>query len=282
MRTAIALLRLARISNLPTIWSNVLAASVLAGGMGTWDLATVIVAMSAFYTGGMVLNDAFDRDVDATERPERPLPSGDISLIAAWTLGFALLGLGVALLAMFGLGSGVAGLALAAAILLYDAWHKGNPLSPVLMGACRALVYVGTALAAGATLSPPMIGAALALLLYVAGITMAAKGSASRSASALWPAVLLAAPIVAALLQGQATTEAILISAIAAGGIAWAIAKLRSGTIAGREAAVGFMIALIAVMDAVVASAHGDVGMALIAGALFILTLALQRFIAGT
>ncbi|WP_333793015.1 UbiA family prenyltransferase [Hyphomicrobium sp.] len=282
MKTAIALLRLARVSNLPTVWSNVLGASVIAGGLGAWDLATVIVAMSAFYTGGMMLNDAFDRDADAAERPERPLPSGDFSPAAAWTLGFALLGLGVALLAIFGLASAVAGLALAAAILLYDAWHKGNPLSPVIMGACRALVYAGTALAAGATLSPPVIGAALALLLYVAGITLAAKGSASRSASALWPAVLLTAPIVVALLQGQATTETILISAMAASGIAWAVAKLRSGTAAGREAAVGLMIALIAIMDAVVASAHGDVGMALVAGILFILTLVLQRFIAGT
>ena len=31
-----------------------------------------------FYIGGMYLNDAFDRDIDARERPERPIPSGHV------------------------------------------------------------------------------------------------------------------------------------------------------------------------------------------------------------
>ena len=66
-------------------------------------------------------------------------------------------------------------MALATAILLYDVWHKGNPLSPVIMGLCRALVYVTTALAAGAALSPAILGAALALLLYVVALTQLAK-----------------------------------------------------------------------------------------------------------
>ncbi len=171
----VAVLRLARVSNLPTVWSNVLAASVLAGGLGASALAWVLVAMSALYTGGMVLNDAFDRKIDARERPERPLPSGQISLAAVWIIGWALLAAGVIVLASFGPGGTMGGAALAVAILLYDAWHKGNPLSPIIMGVCRALVYVTTALAAGAALSPAIIGAALALLSYVIALTQLAK-----------------------------------------------------------------------------------------------------------
>jgi 4-hydroxybenzoate polyprenyltransferase len=33
------------------------------------------------------------------------------------------------------------------AIVLYDSHHKNNPLSPVLMGMCRMLVYITSALA---------------------------------------------------------------------------------------------------------------------------------------
>lgn len=175
MSTLAAVLRLARVSNLPTVWSNVLAASVLAGGVETGALAWVLVAMSALYTGGMVLNDAFDREIDARERPERPLPSGQISLGAVWIIGASLLAAGVGVLASFGAGGAMGGAALAVAILLYDAWHKGNSLSPVIMGLCRALVYVTTALAAGAALSPAILGAALILLLYVVALTQLAK-----------------------------------------------------------------------------------------------------------
>ena len=35
----------------------------------------------------------------------------------------------------------------AAAIVAYNAWHKNNPLSPVLMGLCRVLVYISAATA---------------------------------------------------------------------------------------------------------------------------------------
>lgn len=175
VRTTAALLRLARISNLPTVWSNVLAASVLAGGVSLWSLALILAAMSALYTGGMFLNDAFDREIDARERPERPLPTGEIAPATAWTIGGGLLAVGVAGLATFGLWSALAGLVLAGFILLYDAWHKGNPLSPLIMGACRALAYVGTALAASGALSSTVLAGAFALLLYVLALTALAK-----------------------------------------------------------------------------------------------------------
>lgn len=65
-----AYLRLARISNLPTVWTNVLAASVLSGGTTPIRLFLVMLAASLLYTGGMFLNDAFDQNIDRAERPE--------------------------------------------------------------------------------------------------------------------------------------------------------------------------------------------------------------------
>jgi len=46
------------VSNLPTVWTNVLAGTVLAGG--AWQsgrMGIVLIAMSLMYVGGMYLND---------------------------------------------------------------------------------------------------------------------------------------------------------------------------------------------------------------------------------
>jgi hypothetical protein len=85
------MLRLGRVSNLPTVWTNVLAAVVLSGG--DWrsrHLALLLISMSLCYVGGMYLNDYFDRAIDARERPERPIPSGAISASTVAAVGFAL------------------------------------------------------------------------------------------------------------------------------------------------------------------------------------------------
>ena len=81
------LLKLGRVSNLPTVWTNVLAGTVLAGGdWRSGRIGFVLIAMSLFYIGGMYLNDYFDRAVDARERPTRPIPAGDISAAAVKSL----------------------------------------------------------------------------------------------------------------------------------------------------------------------------------------------------
>jgi lysophospholipase L1-like esterase len=58
----VTLLRLGRVSNLPTVWTNVVAATVLAGGALTSTTTLLAIsAMTLFYVAGMYLNDAFDR-----------------------------------------------------------------------------------------------------------------------------------------------------------------------------------------------------------------------------
>ena len=69
---------LSRVSNLPTIWSNVLAGTVVSGaGPERRSLIVVASGVSLLYTAGMLLNDAFDMKWDAEHRPDRPLPAGD-------------------------------------------------------------------------------------------------------------------------------------------------------------------------------------------------------------
>jgi len=58
-----AYLLLARVSNLPTVWTNVLAAVAGAGvSISGFDpgLAGVIIALSMLYSAGMFLNDVCD------------------------------------------------------------------------------------------------------------------------------------------------------------------------------------------------------------------------------
>ena len=54
LRTAFAL---GRVSNLPTVWSNVLAGTILAGGtLDPLRTTILMVAMSLLYVAGMYLN----------------------------------------------------------------------------------------------------------------------------------------------------------------------------------------------------------------------------------
>ena len=178
MNSLNAYLRLSRISNLPTVWSNVLAASCLAGGPAGRSLILVMLAASLLYTAGMFLNDAFDQNIDRVERPGRPLPSGAVSSASVWVSSIAMLAVGLVIFATFGWQAAIASIALAVAIIVYDAWHKGNAVAPFIMGLCRALVYICTGAAVGAAHSMPLVAASLALLAYVAGLTFAAKEEA--------------------------------------------------------------------------------------------------------
>lgn len=283
-RSLTAFARLGRVSNLPTVWTNVLAATVLAGGdWRSFRTAIVLVAMSLFYVGGMYLNDYFDRAIDARERPTRPIPAGDVSAGMVVAIGFALLGGGVALTAALGQPALLAGLALALAIVGYDVWHKGNPAGPVVMGLCRALVYGGAAAAAVGGASSLVVLAALAMLAYVAGITYAAQQESYDRVGRLWPLAALYAPAVVAI--AALGHDAIALGAVLllAGWTSAAVHLLVRRPAAGAVSrAVSWLIAGISLVDAAFLAGAG----ASVAAALAILgcaaTLAAQRYVAGT
>ena len=173
-----AYLLLARISNLPTVWTNVLAAVILAGAPPA-AVMPAIVAASLFYTGGMFLNDAFDAGFDARMRADRPIPAGDVSRAEVFAAGAALIAAGEGTL-WWALHPGPAlawGVALAAAITFYDVKHKGQSFGPVVMGLCRALVYAVAAAAAVGAVSAPVAIAGGVMWLYVIGLTWVAKNA---------------------------------------------------------------------------------------------------------
>jgi 4-hydroxybenzoate polyprenyltransferase len=188
-------LQLMRLPNVFTAMADVAMGFlfVQAGGAKwtpkSWDfatLATLIAASSLLYIAGMVLNDVFDIELDRQERPERPLPSGRVSLDAARHLGWRLLILGVALGtgAVFFTGqlrSGVVATILATAILLYDAWLKRTPLGPAAMGACRTLNVMLGMSAVDAPFHAEHWLVAGAIGVYVAGITWFARKENEQS-----------------------------------------------------------------------------------------------------
>jgi hypothetical protein len=279
------LLRLGRISNVPTVWTNVLAGSIIAGGAGHSDrVALVMIAMTAFYVGGMYLNDFFDRAIDARDRPGRPIDAGEIRASSVMLIGFGLLAAGIALMIAFGLGAILCGFLLAGVIVLYDVWHKGNRLSPVVMGLCRALVYIGTGVAmAGGISNATLIGAA-ALACHVAGITYAAKQESLDRVGNLWPLLLLAVPLIAALpvLFERWTTVAgfVLLLAADAAAIRLLVKRPSPGAV---PLAVSGLIAAICLVDALaIAAAGGGMVIVAICALGYPLTRLFQKSIPGT
>jgi 4-hydroxybenzoate polyprenyltransferase len=182
------------------VWTNVVAGAAIANaGAAVADIAIAGLAMTAFYVGGMYLNDFFDREVDARERPGRPIHAGEIGAGTVSVIGFGLLAVGVTLLATFSLLALTWGLALGAAIVLYDVWHKGNAYGPLVMSLCRALVYLATGAAVSGGTSRALTIGALALVAHVAGLTYAAKQENLNQIGRLWPLAILAGPLMLAL-----------------------------------------------------------------------------------
>jgi hypothetical protein len=284
-------LRLGRVSNLPTVWTNVLAGAILSGGpLEPALLAVLLVALSLFYTGGMYLNDAFDREVDARERPERPIPAGEISGHRVFAIGYGMLAVAILMLLLAPVwrrgrlewASVLSGFVLAATITYYDARHKGNPLSPLVMGLCRVLVYVTVALAVAGRLTAPVIGGALALLSYLIGLTYVAKQETLAEYRNLWPLAFLLAPFLYGLPALVGSPVEVLIYLGFLGWVGYAISWLvRRGRVNIPRAVISF-IAGISLLDALLIARAGQSAAAAWGLAGFALTLALQRYVRGT
>lgn len=284
------ILKLGRVSNLPTVWSNTLAGVVLAGvSPFNWNILTLIFAMTLAYVGGMFLNDAFDRKIDAEERPERPIPSGQLKAAEVFSAGFTLLAGAVIFtaLAAYAWGGGVListllAILLCSAIVLYNAWHKNNPFSPVIMGSCRMLVYLCAAFTATKSPSTMVFFGAIVMLAYLIGLTYVAKQENLGQVKNLWPVACIAVPALFGIYTALSDTQ-VWLPLIAFN--CWVIVCLylinrkQPGDI---PRAVVSMIAGIALVDAIFIASMSSLTIMAFAIAAFLLTLFLQRYISGT
>jgi 4-hydroxybenzoate polyprenyltransferase len=198
--------------------------------------AGLVAASSCLYLAGMALNDYADRDVDAVERPSRPIPSGRV------TPGFAL---GLA----GGLTAAAAGFAVAAdgpralkvlaplatTVWAYDLALKRTPAAVGGMSACRALDVLMGSGAHGARAALPsaaVVGAHI-------GVTTTVSRSEVQGATARLPRAALAATAgvaaVAGVLAARGSGSAL--RALAAAGLvgAYATAVGRAHADAARD-----------------------------------------------
>ncbi len=284
-------LKLGRVSNLPTVWTNVFTGMALAGGVAVDPrLVILLLSLSLFYVGGMFLNDAFDSGFDARARPERPIPSGLVSAGLVYAVGFGMLTAGLVLLAWVGYGFEpftqwrplLAGAGLAAAIVFYNWHHKENPLGPLVMGACRFLVYLSAGFAVASVLPGDVYVAAAVLLCYLIGLTYAAKKEHLGTLDNFWPLAFLAVPVVYGIYLALARPSAFLPLLIFAGWMLFALKLLRRRAKGDVPRAVVSLIAGIALLDATILAGFGNWALAVLAVGAFALTLFLQRWVSGT
>jgi hypothetical protein len=281
--TWLTALRLGRVSNLPTVWTNALAGVMLsAGTLSPVGWVALLIGLSALYVGGMYLNDAFDAKIDAVQRVSRPIPRGQASRGAVFAIGFALLAAGLACLAALGRGAVTAGVFLAVAIVVYDWLHKKTVLAPLLMALCRWLIYPTAALAAFGAMSWPLLWGATGLFCYVAGLTYAAKQEAFDRVERLWPLAIMAVPFLVGATMVSASPGALPFLALLALWTAGCLYLLRRRRMGDVGRAVSLLIAGISLYDAVLVAAAGSSLLGIVCALAVLVTVIAQRYVPGT
>lgn len=182
-------LQLTRPANVVTAIADIWAGFAIAGGwsymISNWEkgsadfwqnLLWLSLSTIGLYAGGVAFNDIADAELDAVERPERPIPSGRASKSTAIIFATSLLVFGVVMAFMVNWIAGVLAIAVSLCALVYDYWGKHQSiLGPINMGLCRTgNLLLGVAVAPEVLEKLWPIG--VLPLIYVAAITMVSRG----------------------------------------------------------------------------------------------------------
>jgi UbiA prenyltransferase family len=195
LRTIVELVRAPAGLSIP---GDVVAGAAAGGALGP-RTAGLAAASVLLYWGGLAANDWADRDLDAIERPERPIPSGRLTPPQALGIAASLTVAGVGLAALAGGRRALAvALPLAGTAWAYDVLAKNGAAGPAVMAACRGLdVLVGA--------SPGRVVRALPAALTVAAHTYTVTALSRREVSGAdraLPAATMAGTAAVALAAG--------------------------------------------------------------------------------
>ncbi len=192
------LVRLMRPANIITAYADILAGYAAALTATPGALPFLLLATTGLYGGGVVFNDVFDARLDAQERPERPIPSGTVSMTAAVILGAALVATGIFFAWRWSPLSGTVAASTAVAALFYNRFGKHHSLvGPMNMGLCRSLNLL-LGVTAGSRITGFHWLVAGIPLCYIAGITSLSAGEVkggTRGAASLSGFWLMAAVV---------------------------------------------------------------------------------------
>ncbi|MEV7094041.1 SCO3242 family prenyltransferase [Amycolatopsis sp. NPDC051045] len=193
-----ALVELVRAPAALTVPGDAVAGAAASG----WPFGRRTLALTGasvcIYWAGMALNDYADRDLDAVERPERPIPSGRVKPGTALGIatGLTVGGLGIAAAAGGQRALRVA-LPLAATVWAYDFVLKNTVLGPAAMAAARTLDVL-----LGAGGAKPALPAALTVGAHTYAVTTLSRSEVSGAKPAL-PAATLAATVAVRVAGGR-------------------------------------------------------------------------------
>jgi 4-hydroxybenzoate polyprenyltransferase len=187
---------LVRLPAVLTVPGDVLLGAAAAGWPGGRAAALAIGSGSALqYLAGMALNDYADREVDAVERPQRPVPSGRVSPRFALGLAASLTTAGIAAAALAG---GPAArrraLALAGAVWAYDLVLKQGPAGPPAMAAAR---FTDVLMGAGGRTRTALPAAAV-VGAHTLAVTVVSRREATGGSARLGDGALVATGAVSA------------------------------------------------------------------------------------
>ncbi|MEC4021080.1 UbiA family prenyltransferase [Streptomyces sp. H27-D2] len=164
---------------------DALAGAAAAGLRPNRRTGLAVCASLCLYEAGMALNDWADRDIDAVERPHRPLPSGRLAPAAALGAAVGLTAAGLALAGAAGRAPLITATALAGTVWAYDLRLKQTAAGPAAMACARSLDLLLGAVAttSGTTRRPAMPRGRRAMV--VARLAPAAGGLGGGAHSAV-------------------------------------------------------------------------------------------------
>ena len=184
-----AYLQLVRLPAVFSAWADIALGMLLAHDTLYYDdcllpFALLLLTSTCLYWAGMTFNDVFDVEIDAKERPQRPIPSSRISKRAAIRLGCGLMLAGSVSALFAGRFSFLVAIILSIAVLAYDGWMKKTHFGPLAMGSCRFLnVMLGASLQPEwSSLWVPLHWQVAACLgIYIVGVTWFAREESGQS-----------------------------------------------------------------------------------------------------
>ena len=199
---------LIRPANIVTAISDILAGSAIAGYFvelytpSISKLILLLLSTSCLYAGGIVFNDIFDINIDRSERPERPLPNGQISLKNAQIFGITLFILGILFSLLVQFESGIIAFLTSLMALIYDRYTKDYLVVGSLnMGFCRGLnLMLGMSILPRIVYSN-LIWICIIPIIFIAAITLISKGEVlGNNKSAILIALILDIMVIGFLL----------------------------------------------------------------------------------
>lgn len=194
MKKLLGYLRLMRPANVVTSISDVLAGVAIAGYFFNPEayfsaadyvqvpenyfvpVLLLVISTVGLYSGGIIMNDVFDAELDEKERPERPIPSGLISKRAATIFGGICFFIGLFAAGLYSKQSQYLAAAIMVSCLIYDRFLKHHALfGPLNMGLCRGLnLLLGVSIINSSILQWWPL--ALIPIVYISSITMISRG----------------------------------------------------------------------------------------------------------